>query len=72
MEMEKLEAEQADAGVEYNWSVNDNCVLKHGGNWVRCIVENVTANNGKCKVSGVVIPHEGTTFSTCLQSCRGK
>jgi len=34
----------------HNWTVGDKCVLKLGSDWVRGIIEEITASNERCKV----------------------
>ena len=38
---------------DQRWQINDNCVVKHGNNWVRAIVEEMKPDSDRCKVGPV-------------------
>lgn len=41
-------------GPATKWQINDNCVVKHGNNWVRAIIEEIKPDNDRCKVSSII------------------
>ncbi|XP_067945924.1 uncharacterized protein [Watersipora subatra] len=46
---ELMESEELN-NTDYSWQVNDDCVLKHGKNWVRCRIEELLSGTDRCKV----------------------
>lgn len=43
--------DQSSEGSDIKWSVMDNCVVKHGKNWVRAIIEELKPDHDRCRVS---------------------
>ena len=39
---------------DHRWQINDNCVVKHGNNWVRAIIEEMKPDSDRCKVCCIV------------------
>ena len=40
---------------DHRWQINDNCVVKHGNNWVRAIIEEMKPDSDRCKVGHVYV-----------------
>ena len=51
--MSEKSGDSESEAPDQRWQINDNCVVKHGNNWVRAIIEEMKPDSDRCKVGHV-------------------